>query len=74
MEETLDGLLHHRTPGPIVAFLKIGVTLLELVPVVFETLVERAALGMAGSVGARKGHPLPETIPSPKLRGIFSIP
>ena len=63
LEEALDGFLYHRTPGPIVFFVEVGVTLLELVPVVFQTLVERAALGMAGPVGARKGHPLWETIP-----------
>ena len=31
LKETLDGLLHHRTPGPVVSFVEVGITLLELV-------------------------------------------
>ena len=38
LEETLDGFLHHRTPGSIVSFVEVGISLLELFPVVFETL------------------------------------
>ena len=69
MEETLDGLLHHRTPGPIVFFVEVGVSLLELFPVVFQTLVEGGVLRMTGLVGASEGHALPETFAEANLRG-----
>ena len=58
LEETLDGLLHHRTPGPLVFFVEVGVSLLELFPVVFQTLVEGGVLRMTGPVGASEGHAL----------------
>ena len=61
LEEALDGPLHHRTPGPIISFVEVGVSLLELLPVVFQTLVEGGVLRMTGPVGASEGHALPET-------------
>ncbi len=67
LEEALDGPLHHQTPGPILRFIEIGVALLELLPVVLQTLVEGGPLGMAGPVGCRRRHSLPETTASSNL-------
>ncbi len=69
LEETLDGFLHHRTPGPIVSFVEVGIILLELFPVVFQTPVEGGVLGMTRPVGASEGHALPETLGGVNLRG-----
>ena len=68
-EETLDGFLHPRPPGPIVFFVEVGIGLLELVPAVFEILVEGGVFGLAGPVGASEGHALPETFAGANLPG-----
>ena len=52
MEEALDGSLYHRAPGPIVFFVEVGTSLLELFPVVLQTLVEGGVLRMTRPVGA----------------------
>ncbi len=66
-QEAVDGLLHHRPPGSILGFIEIGVTFLELVPIVLETLVEGGPLRMTGPVGCRRRHALPETNASSNL-------
>ena len=68
-EETLDGLLHPRPPGFIVFFVEVGIGLLELVPVVFQTLVEGGVFRLAGPVGASEGHALSETFAGANLPG-----
>ena len=75
LEETLDGFLHPRAPGPIVSFVEVRITLLELFRIVFQTLIESGALGMAQPVGTNEGHSLPETKASSNLRGhLDSVP
>ncbi len=66
LQEALNGLLHHRAQGSVLGFIEIGVTLLELVPIVLQTLEKGGALRMAGPVAA-EGHQLPETLARPKL-------
>ncbi len=72
LQEALTGLLHHRALGSILGFIEIRVTLLELVPIVLQTLEKRGALRMARPVAA-EGHQLPETLAGPKLRGQFGL-
>ena len=50
LEETLDGLLHHRTPGPIVFFVEVGVSLLELFPVYVDDFVSRCFVFLEGGL------------------------
>ena len=69
LEEALDGSSYHRTPGPIVFFVEVGISLLEFFPVVFQTRVEGSVLGMTRPVGASEGHALPETLGGANLRG-----
>ena len=69
LQEALNGPLHHRAQGSILGFIEIGVTLLELFPIVLQTPVEGGPLRMAGPVGRRRGHSLPEMKASSNLRG-----
>ena len=73
LEEALNGFLHHRTPGSIVFFVEVGIRLLEFFPVVFQTLVEGAVLGMTRPVGASEGNALPKTLGGANLRGSNTI-
>ena len=69
LQEAVDGLFQHRAPGPVLGFIEIGVTLLELVPIVLETLLKWGPLRMTGPVGICPGHSLLETKASSNLRG-----
>ena len=71
LEETLNGFLHDRTPGSVLGLIEIGVTLLELLPIVVQTPVEGGLLRMVGPVGSRPEHSLPETNASSNLRGQY---
>jgi hypothetical protein len=54
-QEELHGAVQGGPPRPVNAFEPDFVAALELLPVVFQTSVERGLLGMPGTINAERG-------------------
>lgn len=69
LQKPLNRSFNDRAQRAIVLLVKVGIALLELLPVAFQTLVEGSVFRMPLLVGAAEGHHLPVTFDSRNLRG-----